>query len=589
MPNSTGKTVFAPTSTPEPTVEPVSGNSIIVIHPGSLHLRFGRASDTFPVQIPHCIARRHGRPGHQSHYEDAWLVRPEVRHTESAFQMLQGLNLAQEMLQSRPTSSGNARRATRLDQLTDFNKTSKAEVSEVMSNLHWTNTHHNEPFLIGQEALMVNPDNPYDLHWPVRRGGLNLHKAVGGTLSSVLQDLEDIWSTALCTYLKISPDAFKTFRAVLLIPDIYRRRHVRELTNLLLDRLGFEAAYVVQESVCATFGTGICSACVVDVGDQKVAVSCVEDGLSQPATRICMQFGGSDVSRCFHWLLTRSGFPYKDCDLSRKMDALFIQELKENFCHMEQDVQGAQDHQVLLRCPSQHIVKYLVRMGDERILAPMSVFFPDMFGLKGDHLYQKFEKFSSDPSDPNDDDYLIQTMSRHEQAARQRKKDSAVDLLNVSQENSLFDDAQMDDDDMMDQSDLLGKSQPEEESEAAYNMLHLIGIHEAIVMSIDRCDSDEMKKRMYSNVIVVGGGLMFPGFQSWLHHLLWIHMPANVKPSIEAMDIITRPKEMDPRMTCWKGGAIMCCLDTAQELWITGAEWTKYGVRVLRERAPFLW
>jgi len=68
-----------------------------------------------------------------------------------------------------------------------------------------------------------------------------------------------------------------------------------------------------------------------------------------------------------------------------------------------------------LRCPSQHIVKYLVRMGDERILAPMSVFFPDMFGLKGDDLYQKVEKFSSDPSDPNDDDYLIQTMSRHEQ------------------------------------------------------------------------------------------------------------------------------------------------------------------------------
>lgn len=57
----------------------------------------------------------------------------------------------------------------------------------------------------------------------------------------------------------------------------------------------------------------------------------------------------------------------------------------------------------------------------------------------------------------------------------------------MSQENSLFDDTQMDDDDMMDQSDLLGKSQPEEESDAGYNMLHLIGIHEAIVMSIDRC------------------------------------------------------------------------------------------------------
>jgi len=62
-----------------------------------------------------------------------------------------------------------------------------------------------------------------------------------------------------------------------------------------------------------------------------------------------------------------------------------------------------------------------------------------------------------------------------------------VDSLNLSQENSLYDDTQMDDDDLMDQGDLIGKSQHEEESEAVYNMLHLIGIHEAILMSIDRC------------------------------------------------------------------------------------------------------
>lgn len=73
-----------------------------------------------------------------------------------------------------------------------------------------------------------------------------------------------------------------------------------------------------------------------------------------------------------------------------------------------------------------------------------------------------------------------------------------------------------------------------------YCMTQLVSL--SITVLVFTSDSDEMKKRMYSNVIVVGGGLMFPGFQSWLHHLLWIHMPANVKSSIEAMDIITRPK-----------------------------------------------
>ena len=45
------------------------------------------------------------------------------------------------------------------------------------------------------------------------------------------------------------------YRAVLLIPDIYDRQHVRELVSLLLNRLGFMAAFVVQ--VAARLFTGL--------------------------------------------------------------------------------------------------------------------------------------------------------------------------------------------------------------------------------------------------------------------------------------------------------------------------------------------
>ncbi len=37
--------------------------------------------------------------------------------------------------------------------------------------------------------------------------------------------------------------------------------------------------------MCATFGAGVPSACVIDVGDQKTSVSCVEDGISHKQTR----------------------------------------------------------------------------------------------------------------------------------------------------------------------------------------------------------------------------------------------------------------------------------------------------------------
>ena len=49
----------------------------MVIHPGSLYLRLGRASDTYPLTVPHCIARRHKVANQRLPFEDAWMLRPE--------------------------------------------------------------------------------------------------------------------------------------------------------------------------------------------------------------------------------------------------------------------------------------------------------------------------------------------------------------------------------------------------------------------------------------------------------------------------------------------------------------------------------
>jgi actin-related protein 8 len=36
---------------------------------------------------------------------------------------------------------------------------------------------------------------------------------------------------------------------------------------------------------------------VVDVGDQKTSISCVEDGISHPETRIHLDYGGGDITQ----------------------------------------------------------------------------------------------------------------------------------------------------------------------------------------------------------------------------------------------------------------------------------------------------
>ena len=48
-------------------------------------------------------------------------------------------------------------------------------------------------------------------------------------------------------------------------------------------------------------------------------------------------------------------------------------------------------------------------------------------------------------------------------------------------------------------------------------------------------------------------------------------------------------QDLESSMVCWRGGVILQCLDTAQDLLIEKQEWEFYGVRLLRERAPFQW
>jgi len=50
-----------------------------------------------------------------------------------------------------------------------------------------------------------------------------------------------------------------------------------------------------------------------------------------------------------------------------------------------------------------------------------------------------------------------------------------------------------------------------------------------------------------------------------------------------------RLQEIEPDVVCWKGATILACLDTTQELWIRQKEWNTFDVRMLRERAPFVW
>ena len=84
-------------------------------------------------------------------------------------------------------------------------------------------------------------------------------------------------------------------------------REVKHMVDILLTRLKFGSVAVQQSSVCAVYSSGTSSSCVVDVGDQVISISCVEDGISNPNTRLSLSYGGNDITRAFWWLINQSG------------------------------------------------------------------------------------------------------------------------------------------------------------------------------------------------------------------------------------------------------------------------------------------
>lgn len=94
----------------------------------------------------------------------------------------------------------------------------------------------------------------------------------------------------------------------------------------------------------------------------------------------------------------------------------------------------------------------------------------------------------------------------------------------------------------------------------------IIGLDQAVLQSIERCRkkllfivirrqlicfyfvaNDELKRKMYGCILVVGGGMKFIGIGKWLQNRVGLQIPYLFRS--EHLDIVTSPKEMDPAMT----------------------------------------
>lgn len=284
-------------------------------------------------------------------------------------------------------------------------------------------------------------------------------------------------------------------------------------------------------------------------------------------------------------------------------DAILLTKLKEDFCHVDLNVCGSSEKSFIINRPDQSPVKYTLQTGDECIVTPLSLFFTGKEQILNAFLdsltynfyftellkltlantpsnkliqIQKSSGHNPDPEDCYDAEFLRETGRRGAGGIAQR--DQMESNLTAGDSNVVDNDEEIIVDALDNDKDLYRNYANDCQGQ-------VLGLDQAILQSIEHCPNEEVKKKMYSCILLVGGSSKFSQVEKWLQTRVLFQIPYIYRT--EQSEIVK--KDVEPTQTIWKGGAVMSCLESSPELWITREEYQKYGVRVLREKVPFIW
>jgi len=99
------------------------------------------------------------------------------------------------------------------------------------------------------------------------------------------------------------------------------------------------------------------------------------------------------------------------------------------------------------------------------------------------------------------------------------------------------------------------------------------------VLSIKKCDVD-VRKELYSNIVLSGGTTMFSGIAERLHKEITGHN--DVAHAMKDKVKVVAPGER--KFLVWIGGSILSSLSTFQNMWITQQEYEEAGSSIVHRK-----
>ncbi|KAJ3706303.1 hypothetical protein LUZ61_010008 [Rhynchospora tenuis] len=532
------------------------GSNLVVINPGSANVRVGFAHQQVPFSVRHCIAR-YFKPrddgSKHSFLQDEMLnckaSATQNLERERAYDIIASL-LKIPFLDEEAPSSSLPPKMGRVDSFAPQQGRSDSAFT-------WTNVKEKVPkshqadeststalpnseeykyreIIFGEDALKICPSEPYCLRRPIRRGHFNISQNY--SFQQVCEDLIAIWNWILTEKLNIHLKDRSSYSAILVLPETFDNREIKEMLSIVLRDLRFSTAVVHQEGLAAAFGNGLSTACVVNIGAQVTSVICVEDGVAIPATTLTLPFGGEDISRCFLWAQRRrQTWPNIPTDpLHKPVDLLMLNKLRETYCQIRE---GGYDGIAVVHSYEQDkpVSTHKTKLSSLNV-PPMGLFYPKIFA---------HEEYSPPPrSWFNDSEDMLEDTWNMEYAG------GNVGLGIWDSYYPVY--------------------------PTRLKKYDNVGLAEAIVSSILSTGRIDLQRKLFCSIQLIGGvastiGLV-PAVEDRVLHAI---------PSNEAIDTVeVLQSRSEPSYVSWKGGAIIGILDFGREAWIHREDWIKNGIHI---------
>lgn len=106
------------------------------------------------------------------------------------------------------------------------------------------------------------------------------------------------------------------------------------------------------------------------------------------------------------------------------------------------------------------------------------------------------------------------------------------------------------------------------------------GLHAMLLDAVEAVDVD-LRKDLYSNVVLSGGNTLFPGIPNRLTKEV-----GGVLSAAHKVKVVGGASLNDRRFGVWIGGSILASLGTFHQMWISKAEFEEQGAALLAAKCP---